>query len=913
MFATSLAVIVLAAATASAQSGWTLIGWNDLGMHCMDADFSVLAILPPYNTIHAQLIDPSGQRVVDPAGITITYEAVADPEGSRNTTSEGKTDFWQAVGALFGVTLAVDQGLAGFDMPGISNTPQAMIYEPAHEWFTAEGIPLTPYDDSGRKNYYPMMRLTARDTSGNVLATTDIVLPVSDEMTCRLCHASGTGSEAARPTSGWAFNADSEKDYRLNILLLHDEYQSGNPLYADALAANGYDPLGLYATATGANTPVLCANCHGSNALPGTGYPGIEPLTRAIHSRHAGVTDPRNAMTLGASSNRTACYTCHPGSETRCLRGAMGNAVAADGSLAMQCQSCHGAMLAVGDPARQGWFDEPACQECHTGTATDNNGQIRFTSVFDASGQPRVAVNSTFATNPDTPAPGISLFRFSTGHGGLQCEACHGSTHAILPSSHLNDNIQAIDLQGHAGTLAECASCHGTDPQTTSGGPHGMHPVGQSWVGRHGDIADHGGTSACRSCHGADYRGTVLSRSLGDRTISTEFGTKQFWKGFQIGCYTCHNGPSSESRNSNQAPVVTDTSASTDAGVPAPIPLTATDADGNALTLRIVSQPANGTVGLQGTLATYYPPSGFSGTDTFTFAAWDGSTDSNLGHVQVAVGGAPAPCTVSCSASVPSTSTTGESVAFSGSATTSSCAQAAQISWSFGDGSSAVGGSPTHVYDAAGSYTWTMTATSGDATCQRSGTIVVEAAPTCSLTCSAEVVASATAGDSVAFHGSANLGDGCSTGASITWSFGDGSGAASGGEVSHVYTAAGSYTWTMTATSGDATCQRSGTIVVGAAPTCSLTCSAEVVSSASPRKRVEFHGAAETHDCSGTPTYRWDFGDGTSTRTGQEVTHRYSGEGSYDWTLTVTVDGQTCTTTGTIAIARSLRRFLRSH
>ena len=34
----------------------TLLGWNNLGMHCMDSDYSVFSILPPYNTIEAQLI-----------------------------------------------------------------------------------------------------------------------------------------------------------------------------------------------------------------------------------------------------------------------------------------------------------------------------------------------------------------------------------------------------------------------------------------------------------------------------------------------------------------------------------------------------------------------------------------------------------------------------------------------------------------------------------------------------------------------------------------------------------------------------------------------------------------------------------------------------------------------------------------
>ena len=33
-----------------------VLSWNNLGMHCMDSDYSVFSVLPPYNTIEAQLI-----------------------------------------------------------------------------------------------------------------------------------------------------------------------------------------------------------------------------------------------------------------------------------------------------------------------------------------------------------------------------------------------------------------------------------------------------------------------------------------------------------------------------------------------------------------------------------------------------------------------------------------------------------------------------------------------------------------------------------------------------------------------------------------------------------------------------------------------------------------------------------------
>jgi hypothetical protein len=83
-------------------------------------------------------------------------------------------------------------------MPGAGNVPQPMTWDPAARWFIAEGIPVTPYDDARRKNPYPMMRIVARTTGGSMLAFTDIVLPVSDEMDCTACHTPAAGRPAPR-------------------------------------------------------------------------------------------------------------------------------------------------------------------------------------------------------------------------------------------------------------------------------------------------------------------------------------------------------------------------------------------------------------------------------------------------------------------------------------------------------------------------------------------------------------------------------------------------------------------------------------------------------------------------------------------------------------------------------------------
>jgi hypothetical protein len=635
------AVIVLVAACFALRlyavnGGYTLLAWNNLGMHCMDSDYSIFSILPPYNVINAQLIDPSGSLVRNPAAVRVTYEAVVDSKDSINTTSINKTNFWSYVTRLFGATLAPDSGLAGSKMPGAENQPHPMVFDAAMSWFTADGVPITPYDDAGVKNYYPMYHIVARDASGNILASTDIVLPVSDEMDCRACHASDS-SGSARPATGWIYDSNLERDYRLNILLKHDEHLNDGGGYGNKLYLAGYSLGGLYNTAVQQGVPILCARCHSSNALPGTGLPGVPPLTQAVHSLHGAVTDPTNGKTLESNTNRTACYRCHPGSQTRCLRGAMGTAVDADGSLAIQCQSCHGSMAAVGMTGRQGWLDEPTCQNCHTGTATQNSGQIRFTSALDGNGIRRTPANNTFATAFNAPAAGLSLYRFSTGHGGLQCEACHNSTHAEYPSLHANDNIQSLQIQGQAGTISNCVSCHSGQPATINGGPHGMHPVGQQWASNHDNAVERNGPSQCQPCHGQDYRGTVLSRALGDRTYSTEFGVKQFWRGFQVSCYACHRGPNDEDRNANHPPVVVNAAAATASGTPVTILLNGSDLDGNSLAFRIVSQPAHGRVALSNQTATYFPDPDFAGPDSFAFAAWDGSVQSNLGTISVNV------------------------------------------------------------------------------------------------------------------------------------------------------------------------------------------------------------------------------------------------------------------------------------
>ncbi len=414
-------------------------------------------------------------------------------------------------------------GLAGNAVQ--SGTPHPLTYNSTQNWWEAVGIPTVPYDDAGNRNPYPMALIVARDAQGNVIAQASIVVNVSDEISCNTCHGSNS-NPAAMPAAGWENNPDPSKDTKFNILKRHDDDNNITALLAP-LATAGYKyQASLYQTAK-SGTPILCATCHSTNALGTAGLPGVKPVTEAMHSRHGGIINPATGVSLdNASTPFGSCYLCHPGVQTKCQRGAMSS---------VACFDCHGNLSSVGTPGRRGWLDEPNCQMCH-------NNSTRFGTTFASPGVLRTTTDTTFATTPNAPAPGASLFRFSTGHGSLHCGACHGAPHAEFPTNQANDNVYSTNIQGYQGKVVECAVCHSATPPGASGGPHNMHPVGQAWVSAHHKLLS-GGTAQCAYCHGSNFRGTFLAQTKTARTLTVENGSKTFAAGTAIGCYDCHNGP----------------------------------------------------------------------------------------------------------------------------------------------------------------------------------------------------------------------------------------------------------------------------------------------------------------------------------------------------------------------------------
>jgi len=88
----------------------------------------------------------------------------------------------------------------------------------------------------------------------------------------------------------------------------------------------------------------------------------------------------------------------------------------------------------------------------------------------------------------------------------------------------------------------------------------------------------------------------------------------------------------------NHAPVADDETVTTEAGSAVTVTLHAGDADGDALTFAIASEPRHGTLGaVGGNRVVYTPAPGYSGEDSFTFRANDGTADSNTATVGIAV------------------------------------------------------------------------------------------------------------------------------------------------------------------------------------------------------------------------------------------------------------------------------------
>ena len=312
------------------------------------------------------------------------------------------------------------------------------------DWFESAGIPLTAFDDFGRENPWPLMRVQAK-AGGQTLASLDTVLPISGEANCGFCHndiSDGGNGAATTNMQGTvtlsiddAANVPMEVSLEwaadINVLRLHDQ-KHGTSLITGTTQD---DPAG-----TAPFTAVVCQTCHYTPALdlaqlgplgPENDGPlvlnGVEvspsiangrdqikhkSMSNVMHSHHATVTGvdggalfPAMPPPVDASGNfrdplaandilQQTCYQCHPGKRTDCLRGAMATG-------GMLCQDCHGDMAQVGDD---------------------------FTRNVSPTNPGAFELASDFFTNPDTPrVPWANEPSCGSCHTGDVMDNMHGA------------------------------------------------------------------------------------------------------------------------------------------------------------------------------------------------------------------------------------------------------------------------------------------------------------------------------------------------------------------------------------------------------------------------------------------------------------------------------------------------------
>ena len=135
------------------------------------------------------------------------------------------------------------------------------------------------------------------------------------------------------------------------------------------------------------------------------------------------------------------------------------------------------------------------------------------------------------------------------------------------------------------------------------------------------------------------------------------------------------------------------------------------------------------------------------------------------------------------------------------------------------------------------------------------------------------------------------------------WDFDDGS-SATGRTAQHVFATAGTYLVELTVRDirgNSATTTQAVTVTQGAAPNGTFTFGPKPVL----RSAVVHFNASESTAAPGRTivSYRWDFGDGSPQKSGEQVTHVYGAVGTYVVTLTVTDNvGRTHVTSTTVTV-----------
>ena len=243
----------------------------------------------------------------------------------------------------------------------------------------------------------------------------------------------------------------------------------------------------------------------------------------------------------------------------------------------------------------------------------------------------------------------------------------------------------------------------------------------------------------------------------------------------------------------------------------------------------------------------------------------------------------------------------GTAVQFNGTGSSDPDGDALTYSWTFGDGSSGTGPSPSHVYADNGTYAVTLTVSDGSLTASDATTAsIANVAPRVSA------FAGATIADGETYSATGSFSDPGADTWTATVNYGDGSGvqalflSGNSFSLSHRYSGVGPGPFTVTVSvtdddGGVGTGSASVAVQVNRAP----IPNAGAVVSGTEGSAVHFNGTGSSDPDGDALTYAWTFGDGSS-GSGPTPSHVYADNGSYSVTLVVS-DGQLTSSAATTA------------
>ncbi len=597
---------------------YAIVAINDLGMHCGDLDTRISSILPPFNVLHSQVIQRGNgglPRIMGEGEVKVYYSAASNPDDPApakvasgqalsSVTNAGtvyKTNFWDVSSTAYdpfypsgilplfssnedvglpmpdverfyledGFLAASQQNMSGITDPYTANNLQVFHehvgtlpffinfpfgYTADVNLFEAAGVPIAAFDDFGQENPYPLVRVQA-EVNNTMVASIDIVMPISGEAECQSCHSIdiGTGSAITNLNSPASAMDDPlhndtvplevsvEWASDINLLRLHDQ-KHGTSL------DQGFD------VNTGkAVNPVVCQTCHYTPALDLAQFGPLGPendaknfevntdggpflieslangrdqikhksMSNVMHSHHSTTgLFPDMPPAIDAQGNRRdpvltqnileeTCYLCHPGKRTECMRGAMANG-------GLVCQDCHGQMEQVGndfssnvslinpgafdlgpdfytnpDTPRVPWANEPGCGSCHTGYATDN-----------LAGDPDVLVSPTDTLGNHDGIRLLAAYRTGDIKATPIVPTNKAFAENVITADDMPGDPAAIGnpklyrvSNGHGGLF--CESCHGsTHAEWPTANPNANDNIPSSQLqGHSGYIAE------CTVCH----------------------------------------------------------------------------------------------------------------------------------------------------------------------------------------------------------------------------------------------------------------------------------------------------------------------------------------------------------------------------------------------------------------------------